>query len=280
MESISSSKNSHRTGWSIRGENTSRMPPRRANWPTPSTCWQRVYPADTRRSASSFRSARAPTSSVSAREWSSLGGSVRAHNASAVATVTAASPRERAYSAARRLRSQSREAMAPGRSCHSRPSSTTGSVPSSVCRSPRSCWASRSSPQTNTAGRSAARATAAPTQERCTGCKPVTATGQPPSSTRRTSSATSGMVWSCLRNCSIVASPCKNLEVSTCTSPRRPGGRWGCRGRILCAKRPDLSDPAKNSGPYGVSGLWSCFSRSATCRRTSRPPPNSTANSR
>ena len=37
MESISSSKNSQRTGCSIRGEKTSRMPPRRANCPTPST---------------------------------------------------------------------------------------------------------------------------------------------------------------------------------------------------------------------------------------------------
>ena len=203
MESISSSKNSHRTGWSIRGENTSRMPPRRANCPTPSTCSHRVYPAESRASASAFRSARPPTVSVTARLFSSSGGMVRAISASAVVTTTCGSRWARAYSAARRPRSHSRELTAPGRNCHSRLSSVTGSSPVSVRRSPASWRTSRSSPQTNTAGRPAAFATAAPTQARCTGWRPVTAAGQPPSSTRRTSSAVSGIVFSCRRNCSI-----------------------------------------------------------------------------
>ena len=42
MESTSRSQNSTRTGLSMPGENTSKIPPRRANWPTPSTCWHRV----------------------------------------------------------------------------------------------------------------------------------------------------------------------------------------------------------------------------------------------
>ena len=114
--------------------------------------------------------------------------------ASAVATTAEASPRARAYRAARRLRSQSREPTAPGRNCHSRPSRVTGRVPVRVSRSPARTWTSRSSPQRNTAGRPLPAATAAPTQARCTGWRPLTAAGQPPSSTRRISSATSGMV--------------------------------------------------------------------------------------
>ena len=41
MESISSPQNSMRTGSVSEGEKKSRMPPRRANWPGPSTCVQR-----------------------------------------------------------------------------------------------------------------------------------------------------------------------------------------------------------------------------------------------
>ena len=203
MESISSSKNSQRTGCSIRGEYTSRMPPRRANWPTPSTCSQRTYPAESSLSASVFRSTRPPISSVMAKDFINSGGIVRAIRASAVTTAALTFPWASAYRAARRLRSQSREEMAPGRSFHSRDNSTTGVSPVSVSRSPLSCCTSRSSPQTKITGRSAAFATAAPIQARCTGWRPVTAAGQPPSSTRWISSETSGIVFSCLRNCSI-----------------------------------------------------------------------------
>ena len=95
-ESISSSKNSQRTGSSIRGENTSRMPPRRANWPTPSTWSQRVYPAATSRRGSSERSHRPPISRVRALSRSRWAGAVFWRRPSAVQTTSRPSPFARA----------------------------------------------------------------------------------------------------------------------------------------------------------------------------------------
>ena len=105
-----------------------------------------------------------------------------------MATTTGAAPCAIRCSAARRLRSHSREETALGRNCHSLAKKVTGSVPVRLFRSPASCWASRSSAQRNTMGRFGPSATAAPMQARCTGWVPVRTAGQPPFSTRLTSS--------------------------------------------------------------------------------------------
>ena len=136
----------------------------------------------------------------SANRW---GGMVRAKRASTVATTTGALPAAIWCSAAKRLRSHSREETALGRNCHSLASSVTGVSPVRLCRSPASWRASRSSAQRNTMGRPAPAATAAPTQARCTGWVPVRTAGHPPFSTRLTSSATSGSVCRVFRNASI-----------------------------------------------------------------------------
>ena len=99
-ESISSSKNSQRTGCSMPGENTSRMPPRRANCPGPSTWSQRVYPAPASRRARAFRSHCWPTARVSAVRSSTWGGMHRCTRASGVVTTTGLSARR--YRAASR----------------------------------------------------------------------------------------------------------------------------------------------------------------------------------
>ena len=128
---------------------------------------------------------------------------VRAKSASTVATTIGALPAAIWYSAAKRLRSHSREETALGRNCHSLASSVTGVSLVRLCRSPASWRASRSSAQRNTMGRPAPAATAAPTQARCTGWVPVRTAGHPPFSTRLMSSATSGRVCKAFRNASI-----------------------------------------------------------------------------
>ncbi|CAN3974864.1 permease prefix domain 1-containing protein, partial [Dysosmobacter welbionis] len=208
-------------------------------------CSQRVYPAESSCSASAPSSACPPTSRVMARDRRVSGGRVRAMRPSAVATTTGASPWARAYSAARRLRSQSREPTAPGRNCHSRPSRVTGHLPVRVSRSAERTWTSRSSPQRNTAGRPQAAATAAPTQARCTGWRPLTAAGQPPSSTRRISSAASGIVCNCLRNCSIGCGPCQHEKLGRLSGRRAASGRmarWAFSARRLFGGRGCKAD--------------------------------------
>lgn len=53
-----------------------------------------------------------------------------------VTTTAGTAPEAMRYSAARRLRSHSREATALGRNCHSLASSVTGSCPVRLCKSP------------------------------------------------------------------------------------------------------------------------------------------------
>ena len=220
MESISSSKNSHRTGCSIRGENTSRMPPRRANCPTPSTCWQRVYPALSQAFHQGFQVHPFP------RLQSDRQGFQQRWRHAFGPAGRPPWPR----SPARRRRPGRTAPPAgpvpsPGRPRRRGGTATPGPAAApapGLSGSPgrqHRVWTSRSSPQTNTAGRPVAFATAAPTQARCTGWRPVTAAGQPPASTRWTSSATWGSVLSFSRNRSITPSLIVKIWKSM---PRRP----------------------------------------------------------
>ena len=187
-ESISSSKNSQRTGCSIPGENTSRMPPRRANCPGPSTWSHRVYPAPASRRARSPRSHRWPTARVRTVRSSTRGGMHRCTRASGVVTTTGLLPRR--YRAASRWFSHWRLASM-GRHCSSRAGSTSGSSPVSTRRSPACRRASRSSGHSTTSGRRVFRCRAASTWARCTGLTPVISTGLTPFSTSSVSCRTS-----------------------------------------------------------------------------------------
>ena len=112
MASTSSPKNSARTGCGADGENTSRMPPRSANCPTPSTSVVREYPAAVSRASKSSISNTAPGRSVMDAENSVARGIVRRESASNDATTTFACPVASAYNSRRRLCSHSRETPA------------------------------------------------------------------------------------------------------------------------------------------------------------------------
>ena len=164
MLSSSSSKNSHRTGCSASGGNTSRMPPRTANCPGPSTWSHRLYPAAARCPASAVTSYCPPTSSVKAAFSSTSCGMHRCTMPSTAATTMAAPPAMRC-SAASRLFSHWR-LYAPGRSCNSRAGSITGVCPVRAARSAACRRASFSSAHSTNTGRPASASTAAVTMAR------------------------------------------------------------------------------------------------------------------
>ena len=90
MESISSSNHSTRTGAVRFGANTSRMPPRTANSPRPSTFSTREYPARVRCAHTALISARAPTRSCVASVSTPCGGISRCCSDSIEVTTTRA----------------------------------------------------------------------------------------------------------------------------------------------------------------------------------------------
>ena len=176
MESISSPQNSMRMGRSRPGEYTSRMPPRRANWPTPSTWSQRVYPAEVRKSASWSRWQSSPTARVRQAVRNRSGGMVRWSMPSTVATSTGQSPRSRAAKTSSRWCSHWREA-APGWNWKSREGRMGTSDPVKADRSPAVRRASPSSAQITARGRPASLWRAAARWARWTAARPERARG-------------------------------------------------------------------------------------------------------
>ena len=77
------------------------------------------------------------------------------------------------------------------------------------------------------------------------GWEPLTAAGQPPSSTRRISSAASGIVCNCLRNCSIGCGPCQHEKLGRLSGRRAASGRmarWAFSARRLFGGRGCKAD--------------------------------------
>ena len=207
MLSSSSSKNSQRTGLSGPGEKISRIPPRRANCPAPSTCWARTYPAAMSRAVSAVTSYCCPTSSVKAVCRSTSGGRHSWAMAAAVATMTRGFSCASRYSAHSRRYSHWRLYAAAGRSCSSRAGSITGSRPvrarrSAVCRA-HSC----SSAHSISSGRPVCSAAAAATEARCTGESPVIML----CFSRPSMPAVSSRSWGIVNSCRISPSMCSPL---------------------------------------------------------------------
>ena len=90
--SISSPKNSNRTGLSFCTGKISKIPPRKLNCPFPSTISHRWYPARVRKSSSACRSYACPYCSVIVRESNTSRGMVYCIKASGVVNTTCTVP--------------------------------------------------------------------------------------------------------------------------------------------------------------------------------------------
>ena len=204
MASISSPKNSTRTGFWWAGEKKSRMPPRRANWPTPSTCWHRAYPAAVRVSVRSFRSWASPMRITWAAWVSRVLGMVRWRRASTVHTSRGHSPAASARRTDRRRCSYCRDTTAALWKVNSRADRVVTFSPERAARSFSIRWASPSSAHTTTTGRSSPWWSPAAKWARWTADRPEKATGQAPLSMAASRAQYSGISFRADSSCFMV----------------------------------------------------------------------------